>query len=189
MQLGLPEISEIRRNLKSLKVSQVALAKHSGVPQSVISRIMSGEIKDPSYMTVRKLFTALDRLKLMQTGQEELTAAKMMSDKIFSVRSYQRLKDAWSIMKAHDFSQIPVLDESNRVVGSISESFLALHATEYDMEKRIDDFDIEDPFPMVGKNTTMSMLVDILRTSRAVLVVEKGKAVGIITRYDLIERR
>lgn len=47
----------------------------------------------------------------------------------------------------------------------------------------------EPAFPMVGKNTAASTVADILKTNQAVLVVEKGKATGIITRHDLHEMR
>lgn len=39
---------------------------------------------------------------------------------------------------------------------------------------------------MIGKNTLASTIADILKTKQAVLVVEKGKALGIITRHDVI---
>ena len=41
---------------------------------------------------------------------------------------------------------------------------------------------------MVGTNTAASTVVDILKTKQAVLVVEKGRAIGIVTRHDVIEK-
>jgi predicted transcriptional regulator len=72
---------------------------------------------------------------------------------------------------------------------SISESFLASYATlEYGLDRRIDEVEVEDTFPMVGRNTAASTVGDILKTKQAVLVVEKGRAIGIITRHDVIEK-
>jgi predicted transcriptional regulator len=53
------------------------------------------------------------------------------------------------------------------------------------MYRRIDE--VEDTFPMVGTNTVASTVAEILKTKQAVLVVEKDRAIGIITRHDVIE--
>lgn len=81
------------------------------------------------------------------------------------------------------------LHERKRAVGSLSESFLASYATsEYGLERRIDEVAVEDTFPMVGRNTAGSTIADILKTKQAVLVVERGRTIGIFTRHDVIER-
>lgn len=36
--------------------------------------------------------------------------------------------------------------------------------------------------------TGISTIADILKTKQAILVVEKGKAIGIITKHDIIEK-
>ena len=41
---------------------------------------------------------------------------------------------------------------------------------------------------MVGRSTAASTVADILKTKQAVLVVEKGKTIGIVTKHDLIEK-
>ena len=75
-------------------------------------------------------------------------------------------------------------------IGSVSESFLATYVTsEHGLDRRIDEVEVEDTFPMVGRNTAATTVADILKTKQAVLVVEKGRAIGIITRHDVIEKR
>jgi len=54
--------------------------------------------------------------------------------------------------------------------------------------RRIDEPEVEDIFPMVGRNPTASTVADMLKTKQAVLVVEKDRAIGIITRHDVIEK-
>jgi len=56
------------------------------------------------------------------------------------------------------------------------------------LDRRIDEVEVEDTFPMVGRNTAASTVADILKTKQAVLVVEKGRAIGIVTRHDVIEK-
>jgi predicted transcriptional regulator len=187
----LPELDTIKRHLKQQKISQLALAKASGVPQSVISRISNGAIKGPSYDNIRKLVLAVN---LSRNGKSEFQkqemriAEQLMSKKIISVKPQNKLVDVWQIMKARNFSQIPVFDERDRAIGSVSESFLAQHASEEEMTRRLDELEIEDTFPLIGKNTAASTVADILKTKQAVLVVERGKAIGIITRHDVIEK-
>jgi predicted transcriptional regulator len=198
--LELPDLDTIKENIRRQKISQMSLAQCSGVPQSVISRIMNGDIKDPSYSTIRKLLIAIKQQMIdpqssisnnnSQTTGLTRTAEELMSKEIVWVKPHVKLADAWKIMKEKSFSQIPVFDERNRAIGSISESLLASKiSSQYEMERRIDELDIEDSFPMVGRNTTASTVTDILKTKPAVLVVEKGKAIGIITKHDLIEKR
>jgi predicted transcriptional regulator len=72
---------------------------------------------------------------------------------------------------------------------SISESFLATYVTlEYGLDRRIDEVEVEDTFPMVGRNTAASTMADILKTKQAVLVVEKGKAIEELRRMQLFWR-
>jgi predicted transcriptional regulator len=49
--------------------------------------------------------------------------------------------------------------------------------------------EVEDTFPMVGRNTMASTVADMPKTKQAVLVVEKGRAIGIVTWHDVIEKR
>ena len=56
------------------------------------------------------------------------------------------------------------------------------------MYRGIGEVEVEDTFPMVGRNTAATTVADILKTKQAVLVVEKGRAIGIITRHDVIEK-
>ena len=87
-----------------------------------------------------------------------------------------KLVDAWEIMKARNFSQIPVFDERDRAIGSVSESFLATYvATEYGLDRRIDEVEVEDTFPLVGRNTAASTVADILKTKQAVWLSKRAE--------------
>jgi predicted transcriptional regulator len=185
----LPELNVLLRSLRQQKKSQADLARVSGVPQSVISRIMSGGIKDPSYKTMRKILLAAEVVLIHDaSGLKEMTAQHLMNNKVVSAWPDDKLCDAWEIMKKGNFSQLPVIDQRDRPMGSISESFVFQHNSQYDLERRLDDLEIEDAFPTVGKNTSLSTVADILKTRQAILVVERGKVNGIITRHDVIEK-
>jgi predicted transcriptional regulator len=53
------------------------------------------------------------------------------------------------------------------------------------MYRGIDGLEKESTF---GGNTAASTVADILKTKQAVLVVEKGRAMGITTSHDVIEK-
>ncbi|MGI0015851.1 MAG: CBS domain-containing protein, partial [Nitrososphaera sp.] len=73
-----------------------------------------------------------------------------------------------------------------RVAGGIADNSSASEDTDDIMEKRVDEV-MRDIFPTVGRDTRMPTLSSLLKTEPAVLVLEKGKLVGIITSYDLME--
>jgi predicted transcriptional regulator len=71
----------------------------------------------------------------------------------------------------------------------VSESFFATYVTlEFGLDRRIDEVEVEDTFPMVGRNTAASTVADILKTKQAVLVVEKDKGARDEILFRLDER-
>ena len=178
-----PDASLVMRKRRQLGLTQQKLAALSDVPQSVISKIEKGKIAEPSYTTMSKLFRALERFeKGSGSGDSQLTASDLMNPQVITVTPSVRAKDAWNRMKKDGFSQLPVVDGSGRIVGGVVETDLMLE----DGERLVNDV-MGDHFPVVTKNTKLSSIAGILRTEKAVLVVDRGKLVGIITAYDLIE--
>ena len=190
-----PDIGLIVRIRRELGVTQQKLSKLSGVPQPIISRIERGIIKSPSYETVRRIFEALESSQSQTSGKRDgalpnrqlpLLASDLMNRNLVSVRPTFRVKDAWSIMREAGFSQLPVIDEKGRILGGISERSFPSSDMAGILEKRVEEV-MGDPFPIVGANTRMQTLVPLLRTEPAILIVERGRATGIVTPYDLME--
>ena len=187
-----PDIALISKRRKELDITQQRLAKLSGVPQPVISRIEDGGIPNPSYSAVRKLFEALSDYEgrnRNRTGiiiQQQPVASDLMNKKVVSAKPSSRVKDAWAIMKDRGFSQLPVIDERGRIVGGLSENSLPSEDMDGILEKRVEEVMV-DAFPIVGKDTRLPTLVSLLKTEPAVLVVDKGRAIGIVTVFDLME--
>ena len=177
-----PQIAFIEKKRLKLNLTQQALSRESGIPQAVISRIEKGKIRDPAYVTVQKIFDALDRLERNYRQEESPHAEKLMGKHIVCVKPNDRTALAWKLMREHHFSQLPVIDERERILGCINEHNL-MTLTE---DKRVEEV-MSDPFPIVGKCTSIQTLASLLRNESAVLVAEKGKAIGIITKYDLVE--
>lgn len=207
-----PEVHIIRKRRINLKITQKQIAELSGVPQSIISRIESGAIADPSYNTIKNLITALEKIEEENTrgdygkvkSSPKISARHVMNPNVISVKPLQSITEAWNIMKKRDFSQLPVMDDKGRILGGITgPSFLSagLGKRETDMKiggkeenepwqvpnGKVEDFMSDEIFPLVGKDAELNLLVHLLKKASAVLVLERGKVVGIITSYDLME--
>lgn len=180
-----PDITTIHGKRKELGITQKGLAELSGVAQPDISRIEKGKIPDPSYSTVKKLFEALKDYEVSSPERsfDEPVAADLMNRNVVSLRPHERVSDALKVMKERNFSQLPVIDDRGRVIGGVSESLFLSH----DGTASIVDV-MGDSFPIVGKDTRLRTISAILQKEPAVLVVLKGKVLGLITKYDVYDK-
>ena len=186
-----PDVGLIRKKRRELGITQQELARVSGVPQPVVSRIENGSISEPSYHVVQKIFEALHEIEAQSGGKRGTVdslpvASDLMNKHVVSVKPTDRVEDAWAIMKKNGFSQLPVTDERGRVYGGIAESSLPSEDMENILEKRVQEV-MGDAFPAVGRDTKVATLVALLRGEPAVLMLDKGRLAGIITPYDLME--
>lgn len=182
--MKLPSIEEISRLRKKRRMTQTELSKASGVSQSLIARIEAGTV-DPSYSKVVRLFNALT-----SPNKEEITAREIMTKKVVGVDVRDTLGRAIDIMKKYKVSQIPVFEEG-KIVGSITESVVMAQIARGANIKTISTKKVEEymdnPFPAVRPDTSIKTLSSLLEHSKAVLVTEKGKIIGIITKADLLK--
>ena len=174
------ELSEIRIIRKKLGISQIELASHSGVSQSLIAKVESGSL-DPSYSNAQKIFGALDSL----SKHKSLKVSDVMQKKIISIGPNENMKDAVQLMKKHQISQIPVIEDNNSI-GLISESSI-LDALMNGKSGKVKDVMV-DSLPVVSKDATIDAISDLLRFYPITLVSEKGKLVGVVTKSDIISR-
>jgi len=175
------ELKEIRDIRKKFNLTQVDLAKKARVSQSLIAKIEAGRL-DPTYSNAQKIFEALDEL----TQEHEAKAEEIMIKKVISVEINTRVQDVIKKMKKHGISQMPVMNKET-VVGIISEA-VVLDAIM--SEKRfLDAGDImKDCPPSIDKNANLSVVSSLLRYYPIVLVMEKGKLIGVITKSDIITK-
>jgi cystathionine beta-synthase len=96
-------------------------------------------------------------------------------------------------MEKHGISQLPVIGRKGRVAGSLQEITImrALTQTRFSRNKifikKVGNL-MEKPFPMVSPETDIEEISSLLlQGNPAVLVTDRGKNVGIITKIDLIK--
>lgn len=180
----LPEISLLKKKRLLAGLNQKELARLSGVSQSIIAKIESGKI-NPSYLIIKRIFEALE----IANQPEEKRCAELMSKNILFAKSDQKVSEISSIMHKHSISQLPII-EGKKIVGVISENTILEKLNEgidYSKLKLMKVKEImEIPLPTVNMHFTIKSIMPLIKESGAILVLDKEKPVGIITKSDLI---
>ncbi len=100
------------------------------------------------------------------------------------VKESEDIKEVIKFMRKHGISQIPVINNT-QCVGLISESILLDAFMRSDVKYARDI--MADAPPIVAKDTSISVLSSLLKFYPIVLVSEKGKLLGVITKSDLLK--
>jgi len=181
--MNLPTPEDIRRMRIMAGLTQRELAERAGVSQSLIARIEAGTV-DPRLSTLRKI------LKALTPSIGELKAGHVMHKPVIWVDVDEPVKSVVELMEKYGISQVPVL-EKGVVVGTIHETTLLKHflktknpSTLFNKPAREV---MDDPLPIVSPSSSISDVLALLSGENpAVLVMEGGKLVGIITKIDVI---
>ncbi len=181
--MNFPSISSIKNRRKLLGISQKELAKETELSQSLIAKLESGMI-NISYNSAIKIFCYLDRLE----RKHEKTCKEIMKKKVVSLSGSNKILEAISEMKKHAISQMPIV-EKEIILGSISEDkiyeLLTNKSKEEILESKISEH-IEDPLPTLPKDSPVSIAIGLLKYASAVMILDKNKICGIITKSDLL---
>ncbi len=185
-QLILPPIQEIKKRRIALGISQKKLANSVGASQSLIAKIESNRV-NPSYDVVKKIFEYLDRMEQPRTGQ----AKDVEKRDLVWVRKSERVREAAEKMRQYGFSQLPVRDDKEEIcVGSLSERQIIQGLMKEANPKAFYDRSVseimQEQFPVVDENISVTAVALLLQHSQAVLTARRGKIVGIITPSDLL---
>jgi cystathionine beta-synthase len=110
---------------------------------------------------------------------------------LVTVQPHYKVREAVSLLHEYRVSQLPVVaaDDTTNVVGAIGERGLLRHAAS---DPGLLDAEIsavmEPPFPSVDAEDPVREAVEVLAgDQQALLVVEHGRAEGLVTRTDLLE--
>lgn len=178
-----PELQEIKHLRKKHSLTQAQLAKLAGVSQSLIAKIEAGTV-DPTFSHVRRI---LEVLRSMES-EKEPKAGQLITHKIIVVGKNEPLSRAIREMKSYGISQLPVT-EGGRVTGLVSETTIIEKLAEGKDTSKLQVKDVmEEAPPVVAKTTPMSAVTELLRHSSLIIVAEKGKPTGVITKSDVLRK-
>jgi predicted transcriptional regulator len=179
---GMRSIAEIKRLRRLHDLTQTDLSRLAGVSQSLVAKIESGSV-DASYTNVQKIFDCLDNLK----RGKELKAENIMSTRIFSIAPDASVSEAIRKMKQHGISQLPVV-ENEKAVGLLTETDIISKISEGNNAAELKVIDVaEEAPPTISGKTPITAVTELLRYASLVLVAEKGKIKGVITKADVLE--
>ena len=183
MTMFLPTPGDIKKRRVGLNLTQNELAKLAGVSQPLIARIEAGDV-DPRLSTLTKIFDAFDT-----TEKKRILAGDIMHSPVIHTNSGSSVEEAVDIMESEGISQLPVI-ENGVPVGSISSDTVVHYMTESDTDK-LSNMQVSDimgsSFSTVSKDTVVSIISHLLEQSPAVLVMEQGKVVGVVTQHDVMK--
>ena len=178
MRIDIQDIKSVRNKIG---LTQKELALKSGVSQSLIAKIEAGTI-DPTFSKAKRIIECLSSIN----RKSEIRAKDIMKPKIISVDSSDKIKKVITKMKKHGISQMPVVDKV-KIIGSVSESTI-LDALISGKQDLMSSDVMESEPPTVPKDAPLDTISSLLKFYSLVLVADKGKTLGIITKSDVIEK-
>jgi cystathionine beta-synthase len=172
---------------------------------------VAGEVEDPGAMIVvilpdggrsylskiysdtwMRQYGFLERDSSLAVG--DVLARKRAAGEIpplVTVQTHYRVRDAVALLHEHRVSQLPVVSAHDpaTVVGAIGERGLLKQAAEDPSKLDAEIIEVmEPPFPAVSAEDPVRDAVALLvGDQQALLVTQNGRAVGIVTRTDLLE--
>ena len=177
--MEVPTGSHIRRWRKSLEITQTKLSDMSGVAQSIIAKI-ENEVVDPRASTLRKIIEALARFEnpdLLHTVQD------IMTTDVAALKFEDTIQVAIDRMVKDGISQLPVLSVDGSIIGIISEdSLLQKGANRNGVVGQV----MHTNPAVVDIGLSVAEARRRLTEVDALLVVDSGLLVGLVTRMDLV---
>ncbi len=179
----LAEIGEIRMLRKRHNLTQSQLAKLAGVSQSLIAKTEAG-LLDPSYSNFRRISEVLEGLG----DEKELKAGEVARGRIISAGRNETLSEAVMKMKQHGISQLPVMEKGS-AIGLLAETNVieSIHAGKDVKKLKVADV-MGDAPPTVPEKTPLKVVTELLRVSPLIVITDRGKPKGVVTKADVLNR-
>jgi len=170
------DVKDIKQARLRLGLTQAQLAQEAGVSQSVIAKIEAGRI-DPSYSIAQRILATLEQHRRKSAPK----AKDIMHKSIVTIKPTMTVAQAVKLMRKHGISQLPVQDA--KIVGIITEATVLTHLNS--LGKKVKDI-MEATPPTLSPDADLAVVSSLLQHYPLVLIVEKGKPVGVITKTDVL---
>jgi cystathionine beta-synthase len=113
---------------------------------------------------------------------------KARAHEVITAKKDETLRDAIGVMKKHGISQLPILDEKGRQCGLVAELDLLNYLVEHEgaLDTPLHEI-MESDYATVTPVTRIALLKNIFSSAKAVLVVDRDRLLGVLTKIDLID--
>lgn len=170
-----------RKLLKKMReeagITQESLAELVGISQAHVAKIENEKV-NPTLSTVNKIISVLK-------SNQTLKCNKFVTKKIIHVNPKDSVNYSAKLMKENNISQIPVIGKGI-CVGSMSDKIIVRNLDKITNSTRVKDF-MSEPFPTINCGENIEVVKTLLEYHQAVLIVDKGKIIGILTKSDLLD--
>jgi len=168
--------SLIKKMRQEVGMTQQKLADLVGITQAHIAKIENEKV-NPRLSTVNKILSVLK-------SNSRLKCEDIITKELISIDPENPINHAVKLMKKYDISQIPVIDKG-KCVGSISEKTIVRNLDNISSQTKVKEL-MDEPFPIINCNDHPNVVKSLLEYHQAVLVSKKGRLVGIVTKFDLL---
>ena len=175
--MDIPTPQDLRERRNALDLTQSELADSADVSQPLIARIEGGDV-DPRLSTLRRIVEALE-----EAEGRLVRARDIMNEEVRYVEPDASVLEARDLLLDAGFSQLPVIRDG-RPEGIISTADIR-HVQEDDVAHRPVSEAMSESVTTVEPAAPLDQIGDYLDHNSAVLVVESGETVGIITDADI----
>ena len=165
----------LKKMREEIGMTQEQLAKIAGISQAHVAKIENERV-NPRLSTVNKILSVLKTNKNI--------CKDLMTKKLIFLKPEDSVNHAVKLMKDKDISQIPIIEEG-KCVGSISEKTILGSLGSISGSTEIKEL-MDEPFPMISCKDDIDVVKALLEYHQAVLVSEKGRIIGIVTKSDLL---
>ena len=121
-----------------------------------------------------------------------MTVGDLMTKDVLSVKKETPIYEALMLLRKHDITGMPVVDDDMFVIGIITEKdALRLYTANSYGQKQTVDFFMTKPAVTYTEDESIERIIDFLAINyfrRIPIVSTQGKLVGIISRPDIIEQ-
>jgi len=179
----LPTPEEIRKLRKEANLTQIELAELANVSQSLIARIEKGGV-DPRLSTLKKILNAI-----YKSNENKVKAIDYAIKKVITVSHDEKLSKAAKILNKLGISQLIIIDDQDKIIGSVREKSITrklLEQGEEILQQKIID-QLDESLPEISAEASLDEVKSLVIENDAVVLVSKGKLKGILTKADIIK--